>query len=80
MSLSKTAIAAALRAAAESLEESSKLDEAPEETRAPHQSQTTLKAVRRARKLVAPAGQADDLAQHRAKQLLREHGLREVDE
>lgn len=47
-------------------------------TSPPPKSQTRLKAPRRPRSIVAPAGTADNLTSHRAKQLLRAHGLAEV--
>lgn len=37
------------------------------------------KVERRAKKLVPPPGHADELAARRAVQILREHGVREID-
>lgn len=72
--------ASALRAAAKVLDESDEADATSEKRKAPPKSQTTLKAVRRARPLVAPEGKADELASRRATVLLRSLGISEVDD
>ena len=72
-------LANALRAAAKVLADDHAAAEEEDASRpAPPKSQTSLKAVPRARKLVAPAGKADELAARRAKQVLREHGMLEM--
>ncbi len=75
--------AKALQAAAHVLAEAGEPKDGDEQVAPPPpppKSQTTLKAPRRARSIVAPAGTADQLTSHRAKQLLRQHGVAEIPE
>jgi len=64
-------VAALLRELADAVEAE---DERPAVPRAPKSQ------PRRTRAIVAPPGEADELTRRRAKALLREHGMAEVEE